>query len=221
MKYSIRPERWFVAALILAALCVPAAAQQGNTDPPGSPSARGTRPDRDQATRQVMRDLETARRVWDIKIEEARRPVEQQQIDRRLVFAQISEDFLRIQVVNDELAQALSPTGPLDLKYVAQATSEIKKRAGRLKFNLALPEPEERAKRPKVEVLTDEQVRAALAALGPLIDGFAHNPIFKASKVLDAQMSIKAGTDLEEIIELSGQLKKGIERLNKAPAKAP
>ena len=37
------------------------------------------------------------------------------------------------------------PEVPLDAKFVAKSAAEIRKRAGRLKFNLMLPEPEKRA----------------------------------------------------------------------------
>ncbi len=218
MKSTVKPALWFVAALTLTVLVAPCAGQQPNIEQPSGTGERRARPDSGQAARQVARELEAARRLWGVELDETRRVGERP--DQRLVFTQISEDFLRIQIVNDELARTVEPTAPLDLKFIAQAASEIKKRAGRLKYNLALPEPAERVKRPKVEVETGEQLRAALTTLGPLIVGFAHNPIFKETKVLDAQLSTKARCDLEEIIELSGQVKKTSEQLSKAARRA-
>jgi hypothetical protein len=154
-----------------------------------------------------------------LDIEAARRPTLRP--DPRLVFTQIREDFLRIQVINAELAQAIEQPGALDFKAVGQAAAELKKRASRLKFNLSLPEPEERSERPKVEVeVGAEGLRAALVALGPLIEGFAHNPVFKETKVVDARLSAQARRDLEAIIELSGQVKKSSAQLHKAARKA-
>lgn len=218
MKSTVKPALWFVAALTLTALVAPCAGQQIIPEQQGGTGERRTPRDTGQAARQVARELEAARRLWGVELEESRR-LGGERPDQRLVFAQISEDFLRIQIVNDELARALEPTGPLDFKLIAQAASEIKKRAGRLKYNLALPEPAERVKRPKLEVETGAQLRAALTTLGPLIAGFAHNPIFKETKVLDAQLSTKARCDLEEIIELSSQVKKSSEQLSKAAIK--
>lgn len=135
----------------------------------------------------------------------------------RQIYAQISEDFLQLQVVNSKLMQAVSGGGGLDLTFVAKSASEIRKRAGRLKDNLLLPEPEKGAKRPAVEVGAEAgQLKSSLAALGELIYGFVRNPVFKEANVADVQMLVKARRDLEEIIELSGQVKKSSEKLHKA-----
>lgn len=135
----------------------------------------------------------------------------------RQIHAQVSEDFLRIQVVNSELMQAVSGGGALDLTFVAKSASEIRKRAGRLKDNLMLPEPEKGTERPAVEVGAEaRQLRSALSALGELIYWFVRNPVFKEANVADVQMLAKARRDLEEIIELSGQVRKSSEKLRKA-----
>jgi hypothetical protein len=140
----------------------------------------------------------------------------------RQIFAQISEDFLQIQVVNSKLMEAVSVGGGLDLTFVAKSASEIRKRAGRLKDNLMLPEPEKGSKRPAVEVGAEAgQLKSSLSALGELIYGFVRNPIFKEANVVDVQMLAKARRELEEIIELSGQVKKSSERLHKAEKPSP
>jgi len=45
----------------------------------------------------------------------------------RLAVGQIKKDFLRIQVVNNELKLAASGTDALDLRFVGRSASEIKK----------------------------------------------------------------------------------------------
>lgn len=140
----------------------------------------------------------------------------------RAPFAQLSADFTRIQVINNELAQAALRAGALDLEFVAKSAADIRKLAERLKSNLALPEPEKNAERSKPETSAErEPLRAAILALGKLIAGFAHNPAFQEPSVVDVKMSAKARSDLEEIIELSGQLKKDSEKLSKAAQKSP
>jgi hypothetical protein len=135
----------------------------------------------------------------------------------RHIHAQISEDFLQLQVVNSELMQAVLGGGALDLTFVAKSASEIRKRAGRLKDNLLLPEPEKGSRRPAVEVGAEAgRLRSSLSALGELIYGFVRNPVFKETNVADVQMLAKARRDLEEIIELSGQVRKCSEKLHKA-----
>jgi hypothetical protein len=139
----------------------------------------------------------------------------------RLPFAQINEDFMHLQIVNNDLLRAVARSGTLDLTFVGKATSEIKKRAGRLKDNLVLPVPENDLKHSMPAVGVEaEQLRSSLLTLGRLIAGFAHNPIFKDTNIIDVQLSAKARRDLEAIIELSGQVKKNSERLNKAAQKS-
>lgn len=163
---------------------------------------------------------ERARVTNNRRIEEGlRRPAER--AEPQLAVVQIKEDYVRIQVVNSDLARAASQGGALDLKFVAKSASEIRKRAERLKHNLALPEPEKAAARPSAEA-GDEQarLRASVSTLGKLITGFVRNPIFREVGVVDARSAVTARRDLEEIIGLSDRLKKESERLNKAAQKS-
>jgi hypothetical protein len=141
--------------------------------------------------------------------------------DPRLTLMQIKEDFQRIQVVNYELTRAVAHGETLDFNFVAKSASDIKKRAERLKENLMLPEPGQTRRRLRVEdVQGPEQLKSALSSLGKLIAGFVHNPVLKDANVIDAELSVKARRDLDEIIELSGHVKRGSERLNKATGKS-
>jgi hypothetical protein len=132
--------------------------------------------------------------------------------------AQAQEDFMRLQVVNKSLGQAASANSALDLKFVSNSVSEIKKRAERLKTNLALPEPEKTVERPKVSAVeSPEQLKSSILELGKLVRSFVTNPCFKQiSVVIDTQLTAKARLDLESIIELSKQLKKDSEKLERA-----
>lgn len=139
-----------------------------------------------------------------------------EQRDPRLAFAQIREDFVRLQVVNNDLARAVSGAGQLDLKLVAKSTSEIKKRAERLRENLALPEAEG-GKPPAASAPTDpEQLRAALSQLDKIILRFANSLHAKGVRRFDAQLSARLRLDLEAIIGLSGRVKKSSEKLGEA-----
>ena len=146
--------------------------------------------------------------------EELRRPAERR--EPQLALVQIKEDYVRIQEVNRDMVQAATAGGVLDLKFVAKSASEIRKRAERLKSNLALPEPEKTAEHPKAAAEAGpEELKASLLALGRLVALFVRNPIFREVNVVDARQSVKAGRELEQIIELSGRLKKDSERLDK------
>ncbi|HEX8141323.1 MAG TPA: hypothetical protein VF553_01930 [Pyrinomonadaceae bacterium] len=203
MKLMLRA----VAALALALLTTASVpAQQSGQNPARDPIDR------------VMRERN---RVFNNRVveDELRRPAEQRKPE--LTIAQIKEDYVRIQLVNKELAQAVATGGVLDLKFVAQSASEIKKRAERLNHNLVLPEPEDGAKRSQVEAGTEaEQLKSSLSALSQLIVGFVHNPLFRKPGVVDVRDAAKARRDLEEIIKLSEQVKKSSERLNKAAQKS-
>ena len=165
----------------------------------------------------IDRVLRERQRVFNNRTieEELRRPAERR--EPQLALVQIKEDYVRIQEVNRDMVQAASAGGVLDLKFVAKSASEIRKRAERLKSNLALPEPEkttEHAKEAAAEA-GPAQLKASLLTLGRLVAVFVRNPIFREVNVVDAQQSVKASRDLEQIIELSGRLKKHSERLNR------
>ncbi len=125
---------------------------------------------------------------------------------RRPTFASLREDYVRLQITNNELAEAISTGTRLDLKFVSNATNEIRKRASRLKTSLALPEPEN-AEPFKVTVEANH-LRLALERLDRLVLSFVRNPIFRTPRLIDIKESGTAQLELEEIIELSDQIKK-------------
>jgi hypothetical protein len=136
----------------------------------------------------------------------------------RLALAQIREDFVRLQVVNNDLAKAAEGGGQLDLKFVAKSASEIKKRAERLKENLALPGPEDGEKAPPAGLTPAdlEQLRTTLSRLDGIVLRFANNLHAKGVRRSDAQMSGRLRRDLEAIVSLSERVKKSSEKLGGA-----
>jgi hypothetical protein len=165
------------------------------------------------------RDLE--QRVFNLGTLDKRSGRNAARRDPQLTPAQLQEDFTRLQVLNNSLAEAVSKGGALDLKFVAKSASEIKDRAARLKENLALPKPPKEEKPPQPALITDqEQLKRALRVLDALIIGFTHNPAFKEARADDAELSARARRDLVKIIELSGRLKRSSEELRKAARKA-
>jgi hypothetical protein len=196
-----------IAALIFAsAIAIPVSGQQSNR----------------RTGRAGTSDTLLTESERELMLEEMAAPQPAKRPRARVPFAQLSADFTRIQVINNELAQAALRAGPLDLEFVVKSASDIRKIATRLKSNLALPEPEKETERSKPGTSAGrKQLRAAVIELGKLIAGFAHNPAFKAGGVVDVKMSARARGDLEEIIELSGQLKKDGEKLDKASQQSP
>ena len=135
----------------------------------------------------------------------------------RLAFAQIREDFVRLQVVNNDLARAVSGGGQLDFKLVSKSASEMKKRAERLKENLALPEADDDKKVPASAPPADpEQLRVALSRLDGIVLRFTNALHAKGVNRFDAQSSARLRLDLVAIIGLSERVKKGSEKLAEA-----
>src|SRR3954469_17259232 len=152
MDYSSKPTLSAAAILLLAACALGAQGQQR------------TNPERESRERMARDAAESEEREMELELIERYHRSGEPRREPRLAFEQIREDFLRLQVVNNDLARAVSGGGQLDFKLVAKSASEIKKRAERLKLNLALPETEEGGKPPESTAPADpEQLRKALS----------------------------------------------------------
>lgn len=192
--------RHYTTALIVALALAPVILAQS-----GSSSRRTDPVQREQQRHFELQMIEATLERGQVRPGERKPP---------LVLAQIKEDFLHIQVIDRSLRQTTSATQALNFGTIAKSVSEIKKRAVRLKTNLALPESEEILEMVKVKPGTEpEQLRSSLSALSDSIYEFVSNPFFLSSKVVDTRMSAKARKDLEQIIELSSHLKRSSEKL--------
>jgi len=134
---------------------------------------------------------------------------------RKIVLEQIKKDFMRIQVIKNEMMYAISINNAFDYKRISDTAAEIKKLANRLKINLALSKSEENEKNGSSQNAPDRaQLKASLLSLDSSIQSFVTNPLFQ-KPVIDIQLATKASRDLESIIEISGSIKKRAERLSK------
>lgn len=138
-------------------------------------------------------------------------------LSRRAIVAQVTQDFDRIQVVNDEIKRAATSNTAFNYKNLTEMTSEIRKRAKRLKdaINLPPPDDETEANQKKLDQISAEEMKEALLMLNARVRSFVNNPLFQTPNWLDIKLGAKASRDLETIIELSGTIKKNAERLNK------
>jgi uncharacterized membrane-anchored protein YhcB (DUF1043 family) len=126
------------------------------------------------------------------------------------LFAQIREDFTRLQIINNEMMQTVFVKRSVDLKLIAATSAEINKRAARLSETLVLPRLDNKAKNQKPDDPgNDSGLQATLLSLDRCIMSFIANPLFKQPNVVDAQLALKARRDLDLIIRLSKQLKTG------------
>jgi hypothetical protein len=212
----------FVLPAAAAALLASAAPRTALAQPsPRTDAERMERALRDERERRRRAEDEWWR-IHDLRMagEPHRAP---KRPEPQLALAQIKEDFMRIQVLNNDLTQmvARSNREPLDLKLVSKSAADIRKRAARLRDNLILPDFEKVFEIPKVEAPTEaERLRSSLTVLRRLILGFVNNPHFKHSRLVDVQAAIKARRDLDDIIEVSGWVKQSSEKLHKADQKS-
>ena len=139
------------------------------------------------------------------------------------VVVQVKEDFAHLQIVRNEIARNLVARRPLDYHLILDQTAEINKRANRLKIYMMPRAPEDKEKEAKnPPALNSENMTGALVRLCKLIDSFVENPALKNevnAQQLDRAKADKAraDSDLLNIVELSNDLKKSAERLNKTP----
>ena len=160
-------------------------------------------------------------RVQSLRLASKPRPAPRRP-EPKLALAQIKEDFVRIQVINNELSGMVSRSRrePLDFKLVSKSAADIGKRAARLRDNLVLPEFDKVFEVPQVQAPTEaERLRSSLAILRGLILEFVNNPNFKNPQLVDVQAAMKARRDLEDIIEVCGWVKQSSEKLHKADQK--
>lgn len=183
-----------------------------------SGTTQGTRGRTDPVQRELQRRFESEA----IERALAASPHRRDEHERRLILTEIREDFLGIQIVNDDLQKLGSQTGDLNSKLIAKSAAEITKRAERLNYNLALPKGERTTHLPRGTAETGiEQLRLSLSLLSNSINGFVENPIFEKARVIDVNLSAKARRDLDQIIEVSKQVKKISDKLKRASPQAP
>ena len=138
---------------------------------------------------------------------------------RDAVQRQMNEDLERIQTLNASLVSAFAPGTP-DYTRISEDSAELKKRAIRLKNNLALPpvskEQKEEKQKSKVE---SDQLQTLVPELNELVKSFVANPLFNKGSSVDYQLLAKARRDLDGIQELGEKIRKAADKIGKAAAK--
>lgn len=205
-------------AFVLLTFGAGARAQQ---TPPADPTQQ------DSFNRRDLRDREAALRTRAAaEVKPAYEP------NPALRLEQIKDDYGRIQMLNNELRRAAHSAAAPDYKRIASAAADVRKRASRLRANLAFPEPDEEADaredsdkdpdatRKDAEASDDDaRVKTFLTSLDESVVSFVNNPVFRSS-ALDAPQAARASRDLARIIELSAEIRKAAERLARARGKS-
>jgi len=163
-------------------------------------------------TRENNRTLDEYDRTLNVMKNDAKAARER----RRSLFPQINEDFQRIQVIHNEIVRMLQPDKGLNYDRLADLTNDIKKRSERLRENLALPQPEKTDTPPtRSEAIDEAHLKKTIADLHDVIVSFVANPIFKNLGVVDAKVVDAAGDNLNDIIDLSEEIKREAKLLGK------
>ena len=136
----------------------------------------------------------------------------------RATLGEIKKDFVKIQLVNNELLQSVTSNNSLDYKYIADAAAKIKTLAGRLNSNFALGKSQTEDHPPEYE-FSQEVLKSSLFSLHSLVVRFVDNPIFRERGVFDIQQTKKAKQDVDSIITLTEQIKTIAKRLSKGTSK--
>jgi len=139
---------------------------------------------------------------------------------RRNLFPEINEDFQRIQVVHNEIVRLLQSDKGLNYDRLADLTDELRKRSIRLRENLALSDQEaSQVQATHPEPVADSHIRKTISHLHDLVVDFVTNPLFKNLGVVDAKAIDKASANLDEIIEISEEIKREARTLSKTARK--
>lgn len=126
---------------------------------------------------------------------------------------QIREDLARLQGWAIYLSNKLSDSDLTNLNTFAKTADEIEKHAKRLRSGLALPSSDPIAALKELELPMDRpHLKQMISALVMLIADAVRNPSLKGG-VLDVTGSLKARSELDAIVELSGRIKTQCELL--------
>jgi len=182
-----------------------------STDAAGQRPGQPDNPD----PKSAMRDRE--RREALLRKSEAGAEVEKR--NHKLIaeaVEKVREDFKQIQIVRNALVRKLLADAPLDYKIISAEAGDINKRADRLKTYLMPPMPEEKDENHQSQVEFDkDEMKDALVRLCNMIAIFIDNPVLKNPGTTDVEQSTKAGGELLSIIELSANVKRSADKLNK------
>jgi hypothetical protein len=114
----------------------------------------------------------------------------------------------------------LQPDKGLNYERLSDLTGDMKRRTVRLRENLALAEPEQTLAQPtNSKAIDDTHMKKSIAELHDLVVSFVASPIFKNLGVVDAKVIDAARENLDNIINISDQIKREAKLLSKSARK--
>ena len=143
-------------------------------------------------------------------------PTKEDNAARVMVMRQIGEDFKELQLLNNKMMSEAWAKEDLNYGFLSEMMSRIRGKASRLKENMALPQPAHLEKAHPVQSISNaSDFRSALMLLDRTIMSFISNPLFKQANTIELQAGVNARRDLENVIDLTNELKKTAARLGK------
>jgi len=151
-------------------------------------------------------------REWNLThmTEQINKQFKQDQIH---LFPEIKKDFSTLQTTNNDLMRSVFVSNVINYGAIADAMSEIRKRALHLKQNLILPKLSDPPPVSQTEIRNDQQLKVSLLTLDRSVMSFVKSPIFQSPQVIDQTSAMNATQDLEGIIQITNMVKKQVERL--------
>ena len=190
-----------IGFILLLPAAAPTFAQKSSSGPP---------PIDKHSNRARERQQDMASREWQLRnfgnpsVIKDRRRLE-------ALMAQTEEDFNRMLMLHNEIVRAITTNKPIDLKFVSEATGEIRKRATSIQSNLMLSPPDEEVKQTEMPV----ERKDALIKLCKQIRSFVTNPVIEQPNTIDVEKLATAKRDLESVIQISAHLKREADGLIK------
>jgi hypothetical protein len=136
---------------------------------------------------------------------------------RRRLNAQLSEDFEKLHSINVEKIATQSSVPSPDYKLLAEATTDLKNRATRIKYNVPVLQVADKGEKIRYDENPD-YLPSMLPELSRLINSFLSSPVFRLTSANDAELRLKASRDLDAIIKLSETISKIVKRSTKTAA---
>lgn len=130
-------------------------------------------------------------------------------------FAEIKEDFERIQIINSDVLQASPANGTIDYERISKSAAEITRRAIRLSSNLFASDPGKKSKETKSDP-EGQELKSLLKLLDDSIASFTSSPMFQNTKVVTPEDSLTAQKDLEKVIKISSRIKSEADRIKES-----
>ena len=192
------------ALVLLILFAAPAFSQ---SVPPGGPPPVDRSANTDRIRQQDM-----SRREWQLRNFGTEPAAAKDERQVKALMAQTEEDFTRILTLHNEIARALTAKQDLNYQFVSEAAAEIKKRASRLQATLALHLA---ADDTPVKEKADPEMKDSLIKLCKEIRSFVTNPMIENPNTVDANQLVRARRDLEDVIQLSGLIKKDADKLGR------